>query len=169
MTKLEEMTVRLIKEGMKADNLPVGFMDGAKLKTLKGIRMKCAKMTLFARMEGEQLVDFEKYLPYGFLHVEAPELRENTIVAVRHKLDFYNAWILEQKGLLDDEECEVHLTYRLAPGFKRIFGGFLPQFEYMVFSRGTFDFLCSPQFTEFALLQEPILRLYGHERQVNED
>lgn len=88
MSKQDEMMARLVIEGMKADNLPVGMRGAAKMQSLEGIRMKCNKMTLFARMEGRHLIDFERFLPYGFLHVEAPELREHTIVSVRHKLIF---------------------------------------------------------------------------------
>ncbi len=166
MEKYHEMMARLLVAGMHADNLPVGFMGGARMKTLKGIRMKCTKPTLFARMEGDALIDFESKLPYGFLHVEAPELRESTIVAVRHKLDFWNAWILNERGVFGDSE--VHVIYKRATGFKKLLAGMFPQFEYLVFNPGLFDDICNPEVKEFALEERPILRLYGHEREVNE-
>jgi hypothetical protein len=168
MEKYHEMMARLLVAGMQADNLPVGFMGGPRMKTLKGVRMKCTKATLLARMDGEELIDFENKLPYGFLHVEAPELRECTIVAVRHKLDFWNAWVLNERGVFEDDDCEVHLVHKKAGGIKRLFAGILPYFEYMVFSAGLFDDLCNPNVREFALEEKPLLRLYGHDREVNE-
>ena len=166
MSKLPEMMARLIAVGMNADNPPIGMMGGANLRTLKGIRMKCTKATFFARMEGEQIIDFERLLPYGFLHVEAPELRENTLVAIKHQLDFFNAWILNDRKLFDNPECEIHVTYKQASGLKTILRSIFPQFEYAVFNRGLFDDICNPEVREFALEEEPILRLYGHEQKI---
>ncbi|MEK6405521.1 MAG: hypothetical protein AABN34_01015 [Acidobacteriota bacterium] len=168
MFKQDEMMVRLIIEGMKGDNFPVGMMGGAKMESLEGIRMRCNKMTLFARMEGDELIDFERFLPYGFLHVDAPELREHTIVSIRHKLDFRNAWIFQESRLFDEPACEVHVTYKRAGGGKTLFRGILPHIEYMVFYKGVFNDICVPELREYALADKPIFRLYGHERDIND-
>jgi hypothetical protein len=63
MSKLHEMMGRLLVEGMQADYLPVGMTGGAKMESLEGIRMRCNKMTLFARMEGDQLIDLKDSYP----------------------------------------------------------------------------------------------------------
>lgn len=168
MEKYNEMMARLLADGMDIDNPPIGFLGGPKLATLKGIRMKCKKATLLAQMDGEQLVDFDFRLPYGFLHVEAPELREFSIVSVTHKLDFWNAWILDERGVFEADDYEVHVIYKRASGFKTALRGIFPHFEFMVFNPGLFEDLHNPTVLEFALEEKPLLRLYGHEREVND-
>lgn len=66
--------------------------------------------------------------------------------------------------MLDDVECEVYVTYKLASGAKTMIRGFLPHLEYMLFYRGVFDDLCVPDLRESALADKPLFRLYGHER-----
>lgn len=145
MEKYYEMIARLTADGMRADNPPVGFLGGPRLGTLNGIRMRCKKATLLAQMDGEQLVDFDFKLPYGFLHVEAPELRVFTIVAVTHKLDFWNAWVLNERGVFEDADCEVHLIYKRASGLRKALRGIFPHFEFMVFNPGLFEGPSQPE------------------------
>lgn len=56
MDRYHETMARLLVAGMRADNLPLGFQGGAKMRTLNGVRMKCTKATLFAHMEGDAIL-----------------------------------------------------------------------------------------------------------------
>jgi hypothetical protein len=101
------------------------------------------------------------------LHVEAPELREHTIVSIQHKLDFRNAWKLREPLLFTD--CDLHVVYKRASGVKTMFRGFLPHLEFMVFPIGVFEEICDPELRESALADTPMFRLYGHECDGNDD
>lgn len=169
MEKLAEMIGLLAKNGLDPDNPPIGFAGGADYPILKGIRMLCRKVTLLANIDGDELVEFDRHLPYGFLHVEAPDIKSNTIISLINKVDFYNAWVLNNMGVFDDDGYEVHICYKPATGLKGLMPKMWPQFEYMVFLYGMFNDLHHEDYRKYAIQEPPKLRLYGPERESRDD
>jgi hypothetical protein len=159
ISKYDEMMGRLLVAGMHADNPPIGLIGGEGLRVLRGIRMKCTKATFLAQMQDGFLIEFEPKLPFGFLHVEAPQLPVNSIVAIRHKLDFQNAWELQRLGVFREPTREVHVRYKTQKGLKKLLWSFLPYLELTVFEAGIFE-----HFEPDEKL-EPLLKLSGREQE----
>ncbi len=159
VSKYHEMIGLLLVAGMHADNPPIGFTGGKPLGVLKGIRMKCTKVTFLAQMEDDFIVEFDSKLPFGFLHVEAPELKEHSIVAIRHKLDFQNAWELQRLGIFREPTREVHVRYKPQTGLKKLLWLVLPYLEFMVYEASVFEHFEPNEDLE------PLLKLYGREQE----
>ena len=130
MDKLGEMLAILIQEGMDGSNPPIGFAGGPDLPFLKGKGpMRCTKMTLLAKVQNyPEIVEFDKHLPYGFLHVESAWLPPNSIVSIINRVDFLNAVNLEDSTHRDD--MIVYVEYKQSPLFGRIMPKMFPLFEF---------------------------------------
>ena len=129
MERLAEMIARL---GSHNGNPMVGFMSDKKYTSIKGIKLRCTDVTLLAQMNGDSVIEFDKYLPYGFLHVEAPELPPCN-VALIHKIDFRNAWEIKEKGGFDERKASVGVEFK--PWKKVSFFsplGLFPMFEFLL-------------------------------------
>lgn len=162
-----EVIAALVKSGMDINNPPIGFVGGEDYHVLKGMPLRLTKTTFMAQIVNGEIIDFNKNLPFGFLHVESPEVKPKTIIALRHKLDFSNAWLLEERGALKDEEFEVHVRYKPAKGLKGLFGVIFPMFEYLILREGSLEDIyrhkTNPNFEE----DVPLIRLYGLEQENN--
>ena len=96
MEKLAEMIARLLADGVDPNRL-IGFVPGPDLPVLEGHSMHCSGVTLLAEIKGDRIVEFDKHLPYAFLHVEATTLPRSA-VAVINKGDFKNVWTIHESG-----------------------------------------------------------------------
>ncbi len=132
MERLPEMLKRLEADGADLDNPPIGFIGGPDLPYLKGKEMHCTGVTCLAQLQGDKIVEFDKHLPYGFLHIGGDDLPSNSTTAIINKLDFKNAWTINEKGWFEDDEYMVFLAYKPASGLLRFISKALPTYEFSI-------------------------------------
>jgi len=62
------------------------------MAALKNKRMILRGFTLLASMREGQIVEFNRFAPYGFIHIDSPDFPPGTATAILNKIDFANAW-----------------------------------------------------------------------------
>jgi hypothetical protein len=137
-------------------------------KLMKDIYLKVVKCTPFASVKNGTVVGPPMPNPYALLGVEMTMLGDSPdayVMAVTHKLDFYNLWLLLERGILENDETELLVMYKPVKGIKKIVPSIFPSLAFMVYPSGTFDGLRSP----YECDDKPILYLYGNERETNID
>jgi len=152
MEKLAEMIAILARNGLDSNNPPIGFAGGPDLPFLKGKEMRCRKVTLLAGLEDDKIIEFDKHLPYGFLHIDGPDLKPNTIAAIINKIDFKNAWEIDRNGWFDNEDYGVFVEYKEGGGLMRFMPKMFPLYKFEIFGNDPRDGA------------ETYLQLYGLER-----
>ncbi len=135
-------------------------------KKLAGIPLRYVSHTFFARMENDDLIAPPPPSPYANIVVEAPELQGEAAILVSHKVDFYNLWILNEKGLLENDELEIIIKHKPPAGIKKLMAAILPRLEYSVFEGGYWEAIHDPEQRDSALEQEPYAYLYDQERRI---
>ncbi len=138
-------------------------------KDIAGISMRYVSHIFLAKIENDELIAQPPPSPYATIFVEAPELPNMPFIQVSHKIDFYNLWILNEQGILDNEDVEVIIRHKSPTGMKKLMAAILPHLEYSVFYRGYLEALHNPEERSFALETEPYIYLYDQERKVNVD
>ena len=133
-------------------------------KKIAGTPLRYVSHIFFARIENGDLIAPPPPDPYANIFVEAPELPSDAVIRVSHKLDFYNLWILDEKGLLENDEVEIIIKHKPPTGMKKLMAAILPRWEYSVFNRGYLEAIHDPEQRDFALEQKPYLYLYDQER-----
>jgi hypothetical protein len=136
-------------------------------KKITGIPLRYVSHIFFARIENDNVIAPPPPDPYANIFVEAPELAGDTLIQVSHKLDFYNLWILNEKGLLEDDEVEIIIKHKRPTGMKKLMAAILPHLEYSVFNRGYLEAIHDPKQRDFAAEQKPYIYLYDQERRMN--
>ncbi len=152
MERLGEMIVRLSDDGFRMESPIIGFAGGPDLPYLKGKVLRCFRATLLAKLDNEnEILEFDPNLPYGFLHIEGSDLPPKCVVALIHKLDFINAWRINDMNWFEEDTFDVMVRYRTAGGFRGLFGTKTwPMFEYTTVSPSS---------------GERFMRLYGLEEE----
>ncbi len=112
MERLEEMIARLSDDGADLNNPLVGYAGGPDIPFLESHTMHCSRATLLARIDGNNLVEFDPHLPYAFLHVESKTFEGKLAAAVINKIDFQNAWTITQNGWFDSDDYSVYVDYK---------------------------------------------------------
>ena len=138
-------------------------------KDIAGISMRYVSHIFLAKMQNDELIAPPPPNPYATIVVEAPELPNTSVIQVSHKIDFYNLWILNEQGILDNEDVEVIIRHKSPAGVKKFIAAILPHLEYSVYYRGYLEALHNPEEHDFAFETEPYIYLYDQERRVNVD
>jgi hypothetical protein len=138
-------------------------------KYLIGIPMRYISHIFLAKIENGELISQPPPSPYATVFIEAPELPNASIIQISHKIDFYNLWLLNEKGILDNEDVEVIIKHKPPTGMKKLMAAIFPHLEYSVFYRGYLDALYDPEERDLALETDPYIYLYDQERKVNVD
>jgi hypothetical protein len=74
--------------------------------------------------------------PYSVVLVESPELTTQLTLNVDQKIDFYNLWLMTDRGMHEILEWEILIRYKPATGLKSLLTKMWPKLEYLVFTRG---------------------------------
>lgn len=136
-------------------------------KDITGIPMRYVSHIFLAKIENDELIAQPPPSPYATVFVEAMELPNVPFIQISHKIDFYNLWILNEQGMLNNEYVEVIIKHKPPDGMKKLMAAILPHLEYSVFYRGYLEALHDPEERDLALETEPYVYLYDQERKVN--
>jgi len=118
-------------------------------KKISGIPLRYVSHTFFARIENDDLIAPPPPSPYANIVVEAPELPSHALIHVADKVDFYNLWVLNEKGLLEDDVLETIIKHKPPAGIKKLMAAILPHLEYSVFNRGYLEAIHDPEQRDF--------------------
>ena len=134
------------------------------LKNLPGF-VRYVNHVFYAEVVNDEIIPPPIPHPYGVLIVESPKLTEQLAINIDHKIDFYNFWLLVDKGLHDIPEWEVLIRYKPVKGLKGLVKKMWPKLEYLVFTRGQLEKLLSDDLSELqaAYRTAPRFRFYADE------
>lgn len=109
----------------------IGFGEIKSFKSLKYAVVKIDLIDCVAQIEGDQIIGGHAYLPYCFISGEDIISGETVAIAIINKVDFKNAWKIEE----DYWEYDSFLEHKPVPIMSKVF----PQFEFSIFKKG-----CNP-------------------------
>jgi hypothetical protein len=87
-------------------------------KKIAGIPLRYVSHSFFARIDNGNLIAPPPPSPYANILVEAPELLGEGVIQVSHKVDFYNLWILNERGLLENDVLETIIKHKPPAGLR---------------------------------------------------
>ena len=138
-------------------------------KLIKGVCFRVTNCTVFSKVINDEVVGPPTPSPYALLTVEmlmdygAGLTTDPYLMPVAHKLDFYNLWLMTERGILESDDHELMVIYKPVTGIKSLVSSVYPTLAFMVFPAGQFMSMPSP----FDPGMEPLLFLYGNERKSN--
>ena len=106
----------------------IGFGETKSFKSLKYAIVKIDLIDCVAKIVDGQIVEPTMRLPYCFISGRNKIVDETVTIAIVNKVDFRNAWKIEEEFW----EYDCYLEYKPTRFMSKLF----PQFEFSIFPRG---------------------------------